>query len=52
LPVLFFSGYSPDFAGRQLVLAPGEEFIEKPVSPQLLRETIRRLLDTVDAPAG
>jgi PAS domain S-box-containing protein len=45
LRVVFTSGYSADIAGRELTLQVGENFIQKPASPHLLLETIRRCLD-------
>jgi FixJ family two-component response regulator len=45
LKVIFISGYSPDIAGRELVLQAGQNFIQKPTSPQHLRETVRQCLD-------
>ncbi len=38
LPVIYMSGFSPDIAGRDLELQPGEAFIQKPFMPnELLR---------------
>jgi CheY-like chemotaxis protein len=45
LRVIFTSGYSGDVAGRQLHLQEGENFIQKPSSPQHLLDTVRRCLD-------
>jgi PAS domain S-box-containing protein len=45
LPVIFTSGYSPEIAGRELTLKPGQNFIPKPSRPQELLETVRRCLD-------
>jgi CheY-like chemotaxis protein len=45
LRVIFTSGYSGDVAGRKLHLQEGEDFIQKPSSPQHLLETVRRCLD-------
>ena len=46
LKVIFTSGYSADIAGGQLSLQEGQNFIQKPSSPQQLLETVRRCLDT------
>ena len=46
LRVIFTSGYSADIAGRQLSLHHGQNFIQKPASPQQLLETVRRCLDS------
>ena len=35
-----------DIAGRQLSLHHGQNFIQKPASPQQLLETVRRCLDS------
>ena len=45
LKVIFTSGYSTDFAGRELSLRAGQNFIPKPSPPDLILETIRRRLD-------
>ncbi len=45
LRVVFTSGYSADIAGRELSLKEGQNFIQKPSSPQQLLETVRRALD-------
>ncbi len=45
LRVIFTSGYSADIAGRELTLQLGQNFIQKPASPQELLETVRRCLD-------
>ncbi len=46
LRVIFTSGYSADVAGREFPLDEGENFIQKPASPDLLLETVRRSLDS------
>ena len=46
LKVIFMSGYSAEIAGRQLELKLGENFLQKPFSPDQLLETIRRSLDS------
>ena len=45
LPVIFTRGYSPEIAGRELTLKPGQNFIPKPSRPQELLETVRHCLD-------
>ena len=45
LKVIFTSGYSTDFAGRELSLRAGQNFIPKPSPPDVILETIRRRLD-------
>ncbi|MDB6053291.1 MAG: sensor hybrid histidine kinase [Verrucomicrobiales bacterium] len=45
LRVVFTSGYSADIAGRELSLQEGQNFIQKPASPQHLLETVRNCLD-------
>jgi CheY-like chemotaxis protein len=48
LKAVFVSGYNSELAGRQFAaneLKPGENYIQKPFSPDQLLETIRRRLD-------
>ncbi|MGH7992144.1 MAG: response regulator [Limisphaerales bacterium] len=45
LKVIFTSGYSAEIAGRQLQLRSGENFMQKPFSPDQFLETVRRCLD-------
>ncbi len=45
LKVIFTSGYSLDFAGRELELLGSENFIQQPYAPRQLLESIRRCLD-------
>ena len=45
LAVIFTSGYSADVAGRELMLREGENFVQKPYTPQKVLETVRRSLD-------
>jgi len=45
LPVIFTSGYSADIAGRELSLREGENFVQKPSSPQQILKAVRRSLD-------
>ncbi|MBI5833561.1 MAG: PAS domain S-box protein [Armatimonadetes bacterium] len=44
LPVLFMSGYTADALGHHGVLDDGVELIEKPFSPAVLVERVRRML--------
>lgn len=41
LPVLFMSGYSKSVAGRELELAPGESFLQKPFTPSQILQSVR-----------
>jgi PAS domain S-box-containing protein len=45
LKVVYTSGYSAEIAGRDFKLREGEAFVQKPFSPTVLWETIRRSLD-------
>jgi PAS domain S-box-containing protein len=45
LNIIFISGYSTNFAGRQLELQPGEQFLQKPFPSDQLLKTIRLSLD-------
>lgn len=45
LRVVFASGYSAEIAGRELILQPGQNFIQKPCSPAELLTTVRQCLD-------
>ena len=45
LRVIFTSGYSEEIAGRELALQEGQNFLQKPASPQHILETVRRCLD-------
>ena len=45
LRVLFTSGYSTDFAGRELALKDGQSFLQKPSTPKEILEAVRRSLD-------
>jgi CheY-like chemotaxis protein len=45
LKVLFISGYSSVIAGKELELSGNDTFLQKPVPPQQLLETLRRCLD-------
>ena len=45
LRVIFTSGYSPDFAGRELRLKERQTFLQKPTTPKDMLDAIRRSLD-------
>jgi two-component system, cell cycle sensor histidine kinase and response regulator CckA len=42
LPIIYTSGYSPDFAGADLVLTPGVNFLPKPYTTQAVLEIVAR----------
>ncbi|MBS2037068.1 PAS domain S-box protein [bacterium] len=44
LPVLFMSGYNKAVAGRELELAPGEFFLQKPFTPPQILQSVREAL--------
>ena len=44
LPIIFTSGYSPDFAGADLTLTPGVNFLPKPYTSQAVLEIVERML--------
>jgi len=45
LPVILFSGYSADFAGRELSLTDRQSFLQKPATPQQILNAVRNFLD-------
>jgi len=45
LRVVFSTGYSAEIAGRELNLAPGQAFLQKPANPLEILQTVRRCLD-------
>jgi signal transduction histidine kinase/ActR/RegA family two-component response regulator len=47
LRVLFTSGYSADVVGKDFVLRPGINFLEKPYHPHKLAAAVRECLDLV-----
>ena len=47
LKVLFTSGYSADVVGKDFVLRPGINFLEKPYHPHKLASAVRECLDLV-----
>ena len=49
LRVIFTSGYSTDFAGRELALKDGQSFLQKPSTPKEILEAVRRSLDRSEA---
>lgn len=50
LKVIYMTGYTPDWAGQEVVWQPGRNFLQKPVSAEQLLETVRRCLDNPDTP--
>ena len=54
LKVLYVSGYTDEAVARHGVLDPGTVFIEKPFTPEVLTECVRRVIDEARAgsPAG
>jgi PAS domain S-box-containing protein len=45
LKIVFTSGYSTEIAGGEIHLRNGENFLQKPSSPAILLETLRKTLD-------
>jgi len=45
LKVIFTSGYTAEFAGRELALREGQNFLQKPSTPRQILEAVRRCLD-------
>jgi CheY-like chemotaxis protein len=45
LKVIYASGYSAEIAGREIQLTAGENFVQKPLHPEVLLKTIRSCLD-------
>ncbi len=45
LKVIYISGYSPEFAGADLALKEGINFLQKPFPPHKLLQTVRDCLD-------
>ena len=43
--VVYMSGYSPHTAGRELPTEPLSRFLQKPVLPQTMLQTVRECLD-------
>jgi len=48
LKVIFTSGYTADVVGKDFVLRPGLNYLQKPYQPQKLALTIRDCLDSVN----
>jgi CheY-like chemotaxis protein len=46
LKVVFVSGYSAEHAQQEVVLQPGQKFLQKPFSPYQVLETVRQCLDS------
>lgn len=51
LGVVYCSGYSPEFAGREVQLEPGETFLQKPFPAVTLLSVVRQTLDRTRAAA-
>ena len=49
LRVLFTSGYTTDFAGRELSLRDRQSFLQKPATPRQMLGAVRRSLDAKPA---
>ena len=45
LRVIFTSGYTSDFAGRELSLKDRQSFLQKPATPKEMLDALRRALD-------
>jgi CheY-like chemotaxis protein len=45
VPVIYMSGYTDDAIDRHGVLDPGSEFIQKPVTPDVLADRLRAVLE-------
>ena len=43
--MIFTSGYSADFAGRELSLNDGQSFLQKPATPKEMLDAVRPALD-------
>ena len=46
LRVIFTSGYTTDFAGRELALKSGQWFLQKPAAPKEMLDIVRRAIDS------
>lgn len=46
LKVIFITGYSPEIAGREFKLQPGENFLQKPFLPEELLKIIRNSFES------
>jgi len=44
LPIIFMSGYSPETAPAELELRPGQNFLAKPFTPDVLLDAVNRAL--------
>jgi CheY-like chemotaxis protein len=47
LKVIFTSGYSAEVVGKDFVLHPGVQYLQKPYAPNLLASKVRACLDSV-----
>ena len=45
LKVIYTSGYSPEFAGKNITFVEGENFLAKPFDPRTLAKAVRASLD-------
>ena len=52
LKVIYTSGYTAEFAGRQIQLREGDNFLQKPTAPDQILETVRRCLDAGPIESG
>jgi CheY-like chemotaxis protein len=52
MPVVFLSGYSDEAVTRHGVLAEDTVFLQKPVPPEQLLRTVRRVIDAADGRGG
>ena len=48
LPIIYTSGYSPDFAGADLVLTPGVNFLPKPYTARAVLEIVQQAFARAD----
>ena len=48
LPIIYTSGYSPDFAGADLVLTPGVNFLPKPYTSRAVLEIVGKAFARAD----
>ena len=52
LPIIYTSGYSPDFAGADLVLTPGVNFLPKPYTSRAVLEIVQKMFARVGRDNG
>jgi signal transduction histidine kinase/CheY-like chemotaxis protein len=46
LKVIYLTGYSAEFADREMTLHPGQQFLQKPLQADMLLAAVRRCLDS------